>query len=42
MLLDLLSTNSDWIQTVVRLIFGIVFFGSWSIETFLASSVGPV
>ena len=26
MLLDLFSTNPDWIQTVVRLILGIVFF----------------
>src|ERR1700733_13517450 len=26
MILDLLSTNPDWIQTVVRLILGIVFF----------------
>jgi putative oxidoreductase len=26
MLLDLLSTNPDWIQTIVRLILGIVFF----------------
>jgi putative oxidoreductase len=26
MLFDLLSTNSDWIQTVVRVILGIVFF----------------
>src|ERR1700733_2361880 len=26
MILDLLSTNPDWIQTVVRLILGVVFF----------------
>jgi putative oxidoreductase len=26
MILDLLSTNPDWIQTVVRLILGLVFF----------------
>lgn len=26
MLLDLLSTNPDWIQTIVRLILGVVFF----------------
>ncbi len=26
MLLDLLSTNPDWIQTIVRMILGIVFF----------------
>jgi putative oxidoreductase len=26
MLLDLLSTNPDWIQTIARLILGIVFF----------------
>ena len=26
MMLDLLSTNSDWTQTIVRLVLGIVFF----------------
>lgn len=26
MLLDLLSTNPDWIQTIVRLVLGVVFF----------------
>jgi uncharacterized membrane protein YphA (DoxX/SURF4 family) len=41
MLFDLLSTNPDWIQTVVRLILGSVFFAHGHRNS-LAGSVGPV